>query len=363
MSRKIRITVLALIAALAIVVVPSTHGRRRSRGEAQAVHRRLQAPRGDLRGEPQLRQPLRQVGKGRQGKGGRTEAGHGRHDPGRPGRQPDHVPAPERRQPHHDQPDDAVARRHHPPGPADPALLGHHCEGRGLRQPLHLEQAVLDQQVHQADRRNLRADEQVRGLRCPEGRPAGAARRLHPRHRAPLLPGAVPARPRQAGPLLDRQRRRGADPGSLRHQAAPGLRVPAQEEGAPLRDRRPLLPGRVRRLVPEPPVAHRGAVAAVGHQPERGAGGQEQRARQRRIPERRLPALHATMPAASYVDGPLTQACGLPTHGGRLRLRQLRRQHDAAVVARRARAGRTSCRGSTTSTRPSRSTRPTSATR
>ena len=50
------------------------------------------------------------------------------------------------------------------------------------------------------------------------------ARRLHPRHRAPLLPGAVPDRQRQAGPLRAGQRRRGPRDGPLRHEEAADLR-------------------------------------------------------------------------------------------------------------------------------------------
>jgi len=40
-------------------------------------------------------------------------------------------------------------------------------------------------------------------------------------------------------------------------------------KGIPLCDRRRLLPRRVRRLIPEPPVAHRGRSAAVGRRVER----------------------------------------------------------------------------------------------
>ena len=92
------------------------------------------------------------------------------------------------------------------------------------------------------------------------------ARRLHPRPRAPLLPGAVPARRRQAGPL----RRPGSDARRAHAWAYYDTRaLPIYQylhaQGAPaLRDRRQLLPGGVRRLVPQPPVADRRAHAGRG---------------------------------------------------------------------------------------------------
>ena len=51
--------------------------------------------------------------------------------------------------------------------------------------------------------------------------PAPGCRRLHARPGAPLLPGAVPARRRPAGPLRHRQRRPGAHHGRLRHRPLP----------------------------------------------------------------------------------------------------------------------------------------------
>ena len=65
----------------------------------------------------------------------------------------------------------------------------------------------------------------VRAQRRAQGQ--RAARRLHARPRPPLLPGAVPARRRPAGPLRDRQRRRRPDDGPLRHAQAADLHVPA----------------------------------------------------------------------------------------------------------------------------------------
>ena len=58
---------------------------------------------------------------------------------------------------------------------------------------------------------------------------AAAAGRVHARPRAPLLPGAVPARRRQAGPLRHGQRRRRPDDGLLRHAGAADLRLPARQ--------------------------------------------------------------------------------------------------------------------------------------
>ncbi len=89
-----------------------------------------------------------------------------------------------------------------------------------------------------------------RGARCRAGR-------LHARHRAPLLPGAVPAQRRPAEPLHDRLRRGRPDPGLLQDAGPADLQVPAPHGRPEVRPRRPLLPGRVRRLVPQPPVADR----------------------------------------------------------------------------------------------------------
>ena len=60
-----------------------------------------------------------------------------------------------------------------------------------------------------------------------------------------------------AGPLHERQRLGRHDDGRVRHDAASALHVPAREGTPALRDRRRLLPGGVRRVVPQPPVADR----------------------------------------------------------------------------------------------------------
>ena len=98
--------------------------------------------------------------------------------------------------------------------------------------------------------------------RRAEGLPGCASGWLHAGPRAPLLPGAVPARRRPAGPLHVRVRRRRPHDGLLRHPQLPDLPVPALTRSAAVRDRRPLLPGSLRGLVPEPPVADRRQVTA-----------------------------------------------------------------------------------------------------
>ena len=123
--------------------------------------------------------------------------------------------------------------------------------------------------------------------------PRRPARRLHPRPGAPLLPGAVPARRRPAGPLRHRLGRGRADHGALRHPLAADLRLPAQQGRAALRAGRPLLPGGVRRLVPQPPVPHRGT-RARGHQRRRPRG-EDLGARPQRDGHH-LPALPAHQP-------------------------------------------------------------------
>ena len=132
-----------------------------------------------------------------------------------------------------------------------------------LRQP-----ALVDRPVHRAHGQDLPAAHGLRPQRRPEELPRRAARRLHPRPGAPLLPGAVPARRRPAGPLRHRLGRGRADHGALRHPLAADLRLPARQGRAALRAGRPLLPGGLRRLVPQPPVPHRGA-GARGHQRRR----------------------------------------------------------------------------------------------
>ena len=94
-----------------------------------------------------------------------------------------------------------------------------------VHEPLR-ERAVRDRQLHPADRDHLPGAGRVRAQRrAQRHRPA---RRLHARPGAPLLPGAVPARRRQAGSLRHRQRRGRAHDGLLRHPDAADLRLPAR---------------------------------------------------------------------------------------------------------------------------------------
>ncbi len=149
------------------------------------------------------------------------------------------------------------------------------------------------------------------------------ARRLHARSRAPLLPGAVPAGRREDGPVHHRIRRRRSDPGTVRHHEAADLPVPARRRRTELRRRGQLLPGRVRRILPEPPVAHRRTHAARHH-----GHGRELGARRERHAEQ-LPAVHGHRSGQGHaVDA------GLPRRRQRLRrgVRQLRDQHDPARI-------------------------------
>ena len=90
----------------------------------------------------------------------------------------------------------------------------------------------------------------------------GSPGRLHPRHRPPLLPRAVPARRRQAGPLRHGQRRDGPDAwASTTRRPCRSTSTCTRKDHPELRDRGQLLPGGVRRVVPQPPVADRSGLA------------------------------------------------------------------------------------------------------
>ena len=174
------------------------------RGSAEPARRVFEAGR-DLRGEPQLRQPIRVVGQGRQPEGERPESRGSGHYPGRPVRCPTGLLATERQQPRHDDNHCHLAGRHETPRTSVTRLLQHDSSRYGVRQPLHLERAILDQRLHRAGRQDVPAEDGIRRQRRREGRPSRLAGRVHARHRAPLLSGAVPARRRYAGPLLDRK--------------------------------------------------------------------------------------------------------------------------------------------------------------
>ena len=99
-----------------------------------------------------------------------------------------------------------------------------------VREPLP-ERAVHDRRLHRADRHDLPARRaSSRRTACSTG--SGAAGRLHARPRAPLLPGAVPARRRQrrtaTSPARDAV---GLTMGTYDTQQAADLRVPARAPG------------------------------------------------------------------------------------------------------------------------------------
>jgi hypothetical protein len=163
------------------------------------VRRQLRPPladqphRGHLPGEPQLRQPLRQLGR-RQRRPPRPGVPH---CPGQPGRHALPVPVAERRQPDLAAAAGDLYRRHHRDDVHQP-----------FPQP-----AVCHRRLHPGHRDHLPA---ARGVRAQRGaqrdRPA---RWLHPRPGAPLLPGAVPAQRRSPEPVCDRQRRGRVGDGGL----------------------------------------------------------------------------------------------------------------------------------------------------
>ena len=126
------------------------------------------------------------------------------HDAGQPGRRALHVPAAERRQ------------------PGDAAAQPRRAPTRRPRRPSRATSPTRRSRSTTASRR--------RTTTCPAPGVFAAqrraqrhrpARRLHARPRAPLLPGAVPAQRRQAGPLHDRQRRRRPDQGYYDTRALP----------------------------------------------------------------------------------------------------------------------------------------------
>ena len=171
------------------------------------------------------------------------------------------------------------------------------------------------------------------------GRPRRPLRRLHPRHRAPLLRRAVPAQWRAAEPVRAAERRRRSDDGQLRHEVAAHLPVPARQAPPELRDPGQLLPVRVRRLVPEPPVPDRGRTAGL-QRCQRLPGERDAfRARPQRQPDVGQPA--GLEPAAGHGRGVhlarhrpgqrRADAGVWPADDAHVaRLRRLQRQHAAA---------------------------------
>jgi hypothetical protein len=158
----------------------------------------------------------------------------------------------------------------------------------------------------------------------------------HARPRAPLLPGAVPAERRAPEPLCNRQRRGRARHGHLRHDGATDLHVPPRTGAPALRDRRRLLPGRVRRLVPQPPVAGCRGDAGLAERSERRLGERPPLPRRRERHAEQLSALHLTARhgrEGSPADRLVLAAGGSTPDAGRCDVRRLRGQHDAAVVS------------------------------
>ena len=168
-------------------------------GEREAA-RQGQPHRRHLRGEPQLRQPVRRLG-GRQRP---RERRRGAHDPGQPGGQRVHLPQAGRRQPR--------PRRRSPATCSDSTPGTPTARSRAPSRTRRSRSTTTSRRPTTTcppTRSSLRAG------RTASTRTArhGAAGRLHARPRPPLLPGAVPARRRQAGPLRHRQRRDRPDDG------------------------------------------------------------------------------------------------------------------------------------------------------
>src|SRR3954452_15051773 len=158
-------------------------GMRRVRGRPDTPRTSYRPYRGDLRGEPQLRQPVRRLGRRRRAARRAAAAA------GRAGRHATGLSAAERRQPDLAATSGALYRN------------GRRTAGQlGVPQP-----AVPDRRLHRAAGLDLSRAGPVRAQRDPEG--AGPARWLHARPRAPLLPGAVPDQRRADEPLRRRQRR------------------------------------------------------------------------------------------------------------------------------------------------------------
>ena len=190
--------------------------RRGPRARLGAGEQRAEGPqrhqphRRHLRGEPQLRQSLRRLGR-REWPGG---GGRCAHDPG----DSEQYVAPARIHL-------LDAERREPRVSARSAL--HRLDDRHhLHEPFH-QPTVQHRGVHPGGR----ADVSAAGCLCTERASAERrqpARRLHPRHSPPLLPGAVPAEQWESEPLRDRKRRRRPRDGLLQHDRPADLCIPAQ---------------------------------------------------------------------------------------------------------------------------------------
>ena len=167
------------------------HGRPRSPGP-RGPHRR------HLPGEPQLRQPLRPLaGRPRAGRGGR-----GAHPAGEAGRNAVRLPAAERREPHGADPlSDQCQDTNPTDGSTVPQPLLQRMRRHERRQPVPSTPHPASAKTCPDPGSSARRTASVNRMDC---------RRLHARPGASLLPGAVPARRREAGPLRRRAATRSA---------------------------------------------------------------------------------------------------------------------------------------------------------
>ena len=255
-----------------------------------------QAHRRHLRGEPQLRQPLRRLG-GRQ-RPRRTRRRRTRRRSTRTAT-PYTLPAAERREPHV-----AAARR-------APARDDRRRRSRATSRTRRSRSTTSSR------RPTTTCPPPAQAFASPNGVLNGhrAAGRLHARPRARVLPGAVPARTAASRTATST----GSDAvgltmGYYDTKSLPIYKYLHAAGASALRDRRRLLPGGVRRLVPEPPVADRRGDADV---PER-AGDTSTRSSTRTACPCELPALHADRAGAARrrsrvrlpVAGRPNRACG-----------------------------------------------------
>ena len=270
------------------------------------------------------------------------------------------VPLPGRREPA-----GAVGRQS--VGAAEHDLQQH--DGRHVPEPLH-ERAVLDRRLHRADRRHLPAG--PNGVQLPERAAQG---RHQPVPNGQVVPGA-----RSGGCTRDivhrfyeeqfqlnggQQNRyalqsdaAGLTMGTYDTKKLPVYRT-CTAEPTRVRDPGQLLPGRVRRLVPEPPVADRSGDAGL-QRGERLPGERDAlRARPQRQPDARQPA--GLEPAAGHgrrvhlarhrPEQRRADAVVRPADDAHVaRLRRLQRQHAAAGRSSRRACSAPSCPAQTNPT-------------
>ena len=184
--------VLIVAAGIAIAAISASGaaGAKHDDGSAKKLGQD-QAHRRHLRGEPQLRQPVRRLG-GRQRPRQRRRRPHEPDQPGRRCRTACLL-----------QNDVNLTS---PPLPADctDTTTGTAFTSHFTNSAVHASRTYIP-----ATRADVPAAGRVRAERA-HAEPRQPAGRLHRGHRAPLLPGAVPAQQRRAEPLRHRQRRRRA---------------------------------------------------------------------------------------------------------------------------------------------------------